>query len=76
MSLIAFAFFAISQNCETYILTTVGTKITTQHFDKKDKLTSTVTTEVKSVEMVDGKQKVVVETQSVDADGIPSEKQN
>jgi len=74
MSLIAFAFSAISQNCETYIPTTVGTKVTTQHFDKKDKLTSTVTTEIKSVEMIDGKQQVVVETQSVDADGIPSEK--
>ena len=74
VSLVAFAFTAISQNCETYIPTTVGTKVTTQHFNKKDKLTSTVTTEVKSVEMVEGKQKVVIETQSVDSDGIPSEK--
>lgn len=71
-SLVAFAFAAISQNCETYIPTKVGTKVTTQHFDKKDQLTSTVKTEVKSVEMVEGKQKVVVATESFDTDGVSS----
>ncbi len=72
VSLVAFAFTAISQNCETYIPTEVGTKVTTQHFDKKDRLTSTVKTEVKSVEMVEGQQKVVVATESFDSDGVSS----
>ncbi|PLX07796.1 MAG: hypothetical protein C0596_09355 [Marinilabiliales bacterium] len=74
LSVVVFSIGAFAQNCETYIPTTVGTKVTTEHYDKKDKLTSTETTEIKSVEMVDGKQKVVVEVESIDADGISSGK--
>lgn len=74
LSVVVLSLSAFAQNCETYIPTTVGAKVTTEHYNKKDKLSSTVITEVKSVEMVEGKQKVVVETESIDADGISSGK--
>lgn len=74
IGLVTFALLAMSQNCETYISTTVGSKVTTQHYDKKDKLSSTVITEVLSVEMVDGKQQVVVSSESIATDGASSGK--
>jgi hypothetical protein len=69
-ALVIISFVVVSQNCETYIPTSVGTKVTTEHYDKKDKLSSSVVTEVKSVEIVDGKQKVVVATESFDKKGV------
>ncbi len=74
ISLVSFGFLAMSQNCEAYIPTTVGSKVTTKNYNKKDKLSSTVTTEVLSVEMVDGKQQVVVSSESIETDGTSSGK--
>ncbi len=67
---LAFVIIAVSQNCEAYIPTTVGTKITKEHYDKKDKLSSSETTEIKTVKMVDGKQQVVVATETFDSKGV------
>lgn len=67
---IVLSFVVVSQNCENFIPTSVGTKVTTEHYDKKDKLSSSVVTEIKSVDIVDGKQKVVVATESFDKKGV------
>ncbi|MDD2636722.1 MAG: hypothetical protein PHW82_14620 [Bacteroidales bacterium] len=66
---LTFAILTLSQNCETYIPTSVGTKITKEHYNKKDKLSSSELTEIKSVEIVDGTQKIVVAVENFDSKG-------
>lgn len=63
---LAFSFTVFSQECEAYIPIKVGSKYETQYFDKKDKLTSTSTSEVLSVKTVNGKQEIVIESESFD----------
>jgi hypothetical protein len=73
-SIMFFAAISFAQNCEAYIPTAVGSKVETQNFDEKDKFTGSCTTEVLSVSVVDGKQVLVVESESFDNKAVSSGK--
>ncbi|MDD3741785.1 MAG: hypothetical protein PHH30_11140 [Bacteroidales bacterium] len=58
-----------AQDCEIFIPNQIGKKVTTESYDDKDKLTGSSTMEVISINSVDGKQEIVVESESFDKKG-------
>ena len=66
---IAVAISITAQDCEIFIPSQIGKKVTTESYDDKDKLTGSSTMEVLSINTVDGKQEIVVESESFEKKG-------